>query len=210
MNLINTFFDKIYLINLDKDKERLEYMMEFVENNSIENYIRVPGAQVDAPLSDIPEYVYRNFNKNEEKYIRGSIGCRLSHLSVINDAKINGYERILILEDDIKLVNDITLNDLLTNNLNYIQEFDMLYFGGLQEQMFRNQIVKSHCYAVGSGVYDDIINMAIPSGMEIDNFYAKILQHMSVNNRVGGKYIIKKIEPFNSVQQSTIYTSNIK
>lgn len=210
MDLINTFFDKIYLINLDKDKDRLEDIMKFIEKNFIENYVRVPGVQVETPLSEIPKYVYRNFIKGGEKYIRGSIGCRLSHLSAIIDAKANNYKRVLILEDDIKMVNDATLNDLLINNFNYIQEFDMLYFGGLQEQMFRNQIVNAHCYAVSSGIYDDIINMAIPSGMEIDNFYAKILQHMSVNNRVGGKYIIKKIEPFNSVQQSTIYTSNIK
>jgi hypothetical protein len=51
--------------------------------------------------------------------------------------------------------------------------------------------------------------MAESSGMEIDNFYAKIVQQMSKNERIGGKYLIKKIEPFNSVIQSKEFISNI-
>ena len=53
--------------------------------------------------------------------------------------------------------------------------------------------------------------MAEASGMEIDNFYAKIIQQMSRNDRRGGQYIIKKVEPFNSiVQRADKFHSNIR
>ena len=51
--------------------------------------------------------------------------------------------------------------------------------------------------------------MAISSGMEIDNFYAKIIQHMSCNHRPTGKYCINTIEPFNTFKQNRLFKSNI-
>jgi radical SAM superfamily enzyme with C-terminal helix-hairpin-helix motif len=78
------------------------------------------------------------------------------------------------------------------------------------EHFYRNQIVCAHAYAVRDTMYDDIINMAIPSGMEIDNFYAKILQHMSYNGNQSGKYNIRIAIPFNTIRQNESFQSNIK
>ena len=86
----------------------------------------------------------------------------------------------------------------------------MLYFGGLIEPHYRNQIVCTHAYAVKYTLFDDIINMAEPSGMEIDNFYAKILQHMSYNYNQSGKYNIRIILPFNLIAQNKDFNSNIQ
>jgi GR25 family glycosyltransferase involved in LPS biosynthesis len=197
ISMTDMFFDMVYYINMDKDVDRNEHMIELLKRQGIQKYKRIPGVIVEG---EIDTRNYRNFNKFEEKYVRGHLGSRASHLSAVIDAKMNNYHRILILEDDIVCLK--SFNDLLLGNYNNIQEFDMLYFGGLQEQMFDNQIVVCHAYALSEGIYDDLINLCIPSGMEIDNFYAKILQHMSVNNRLGGKYIIKKVEPFNSIIQN--------
>ena len=85
----------------------------------------------------------------------------------------------------------------------------MLYFGGLVEPFFRNQIVGGYAYAVKNTLFDDIINMANASGMEIDNFYAKIIQHMSYNYNQSGKYNIRVILPFNLVGHK-FFNSNIQ
>lgn len=208
MGLVNNFFDKIYFINMDKDVARLEHMVSELQNQNISDIIRITGEVVDTPLDQIPENVYRNFNRKDEKYVLGQLGCRLSHLSAIAHAKENNYKRILILEDDIVFLKNI--NDLILANFNNIENSDVIYFGGLQEQLFRNQIVLAHCYGLSIDVYDDILNMAIPSGMEIDNFYAKVLQHMSVNSRPGGQYVVKTVEPFNSIiQDRQSFVSNI-
>jgi GR25 family glycosyltransferase involved in LPS biosynthesis len=201
---IDTFFDKIYYINLDRDVKRNENVISQFSKFNISNYVRVPGVLVDT----IPEpHLYRNFIKKNESYIKGSLGCREAHLNIISDAKKNGYYRIAIFEDDITFT--INPSQLLAGNLYNIQEFDLLYFGGLQEQGFNNQIVRTHAMGISHKIFDDILYMAEPSGMEIDNFYAKIIQQMSKNTRLGGKCIVKKIEPFNSIQQSREFASNI-
>lgn len=209
MSVIDSFFDMVYIINMDKDVERLQHIQNALNEQNITKIARIKGIEINTSLNEIPYSVYRNFNKKDEKYVRGAIGCRLSHLLAVSNASENKFKRILIVEDDTKFLHNI--NELVTLNYNNILDFDMLYFGGLEEQMFRNQIVTSHCYGLTDRIYDDILNMAIPSGMEIDNFYAKILQHMSVNNRTGGQYIIKKVEPFNSViQDRQQFKSNIQ
>jgi hypothetical protein len=86
----------------------------------------------------------------------------------------------------------------------------MLYFGGQVEHFFRNQIVGGYAYAVNHTLFDDISNMAVPSGMEIDNFYAKILHHMSYNHNQSGKYNIRMIQPFNTVTVDFSFQSNIR
>jgi hypothetical protein len=52
--------------------------------------------------------------------------------------------------------------------------------------------------------------MAAASGMEIDNFYAKIIFHMSYNYSPTGKYLIHKIYPFNTILQNKTHKSSIK
>ena len=211
----------VYYINMKHDTLRDENMKTFMKEHNIKRYSRVDGQVVD--YKNVNPHLYRNFNMDEpaalkegetreswsERYINGGLGCRLSHLLTISNAKQNNYKQILIFEDDIES-KEFLLNDLLLTNIGNIQQFDMLFFGGMQEQHFRNQIVQTHAYGVNEILYDDILLMAEASGMEIDNFYAKIIQQMSRNDRQGGQYIIKKVEPFNSIaQQNDKFESNI-
>jgi GR25 family glycosyltransferase involved in LPS biosynthesis len=192
---VNTYFDKIFYINLDSNTERNKHINSLFSNSKITNYERQAGVV----YTEVPKDTtgYRNFIKNERKYILGSLGCRDAHLEIVKKSKSRGYNKILILEDDIDF--KIHPNKLLEMNYNILNDWDMLYFGGLVENHFRNQIVGGYAYALNSKVFDDIINMAIPSGMEIDNFYAKILQQMSYNYNQSGKYNIRIVMPFNFI-----------
>lgn len=191
---------------MDKDVDRNQNMLDEFKKVNITNYKRIPGTVFEG---EPDQRLYRNFIKSQPKYILGHLGCRLSHLKAIKDAKDNNYKRILILEDDITFLEDP--NKLLeTNSHTLIQPWDMLYFGGLIEPHFRNQIVCVHAYGVSQRLYDDILCMMETSGMETDNFYAKIIQHMSYNYSSTGKYITKVIVPFNKiVQNQKLYGSNI-
>ena len=94
-----------------------------------------------------------------DKYYDGSLGCRAAHLHTIINARENNYERILILEDDIEF--HIDPNELIAGNISYINEYwDFLYFGGLEEMMFRGQIILAHAVGISSKIFDDIIMMA--------------------------------------------------
>lgn len=202
---LDSYFDRIFYINLKKDTLRNEAILNQFKRYCISNYERVTATE----LNELPDtYTYRNFIKNDPQYQLNSIACRASHLNCIQLAKQRKYQKVLILEDDIVFLENPNL--LLKQNYAGINDWNLLYFGGLVEPHFRNQIVCAHAYGVKNTVYDDILNMAEASGMEIDNFYAKILQHMSYNYNSSGKYNVRIIQPFNKIVQNKSFHSNIQ
>ena len=202
---LDLYFDKIFYINLAKDVARNESLLRQFHHYAITNYERIEAIV----LTDIPNHEqYRNFNKFDRKHILGSLSCRASHIHTVKIAKERNYSKILILEDDILFLTDP--NQLLIQNMTTLPEWDMLYFGGDIESHFRNQIVRTHAYAIKSSLFDNVISMAATSGMEIDNFYAKVLQHMSYNYNRSGKYDISIIQPFNQITTDIYFRSNIQ
>lgn len=207
MEFLDTFFDKIFYINLDADTERNEKMIEQFNKYNISNYERISATVIDS----IPDkYYWRNFNVNalNEKYIKGSLGCRNSHWRIMGICLEKEYEKVLILEDDVVIKEDP--NILLEKNKDLLNSWDMLYFGGTEEHHFNGQIVGAFAYALNRKLIEEIYYMLPSCGMEVDNFYAKILFHMSYNYSPTGKYIIKKIEPFNMISVDFNYESNIR
>jgi GR25 family glycosyltransferase involved in LPS biosynthesis len=202
---IDAYFDKIFYINMAKDLDRNLHMIEQFKKFGIANYERVEGVEI-AEVPWISQW--RNFIKKDEKYIKGQLGCRAAHLECIEIARNRRYSRVLILEDDAVFTSDP--HQLITQNHEILNDWDVLYFGGLIEPFFRNQIVCLHAYAVKSTVFEDIIHMSEASGMEMDNFYAKVIQHMSYNNNQSGKYNIRVILPFNQIVQNKSFNSNIQ
>jgi hypothetical protein len=202
---INTFFDKIFYINLAKDVDRNKSMVSQFKEFNIINYERIDA---DSCVSIPNKALWRNFIKTDDNYILNSIGCRQSHLKAIQVGKDRGYKRILIFEDDVVFLNDP--NEILQMNIKTIEIADMFYFGGLIEPYFRGQVVEAHAYCITDKIMDDILQMAVPSGMEIDNFYAKIIQHMSYNHNQRGQYNIMMLQPFNTIVQNKQFESNIQ
>ena len=204
---INTFFDKVFYINLDHDVERNEQMIAQFKKYGITNYERISGTV----LNEIPSKMYwRNFNieRLNKKYILGGLGARNSHWRITQIAIERGYEKILIFEDDV--IFQMDPNELLRANVENLKDWDMLFFGGHEEHHFNGQIVLAHAYGLNRKLIEETYHMLPASGMEVDNFYAKILFHMSYNYRPGGKYLVKKIYPFNTIIQNNLYQSNIQ
>jgi len=202
---VNTYFDKIFYINLARDTKRNNNILAQFEKFNITNFERIEGTIV----TEIPDKsLWRNFNKTDDRYILGNLGNRASTLELIKLAKERNYGKILIFEDDIEILED--LSKLLSINENILNDWDLLYFGGLIEPFFRNQIVCTHAHALKNTLFDDIINMLPASGMETDNFYAKILQHMSYNGNQSGVYNTRMMLPFDTIIQRGEFFSNIQ
>lgn len=202
---INLFFDKIFYINLDKDTDRNTKIIEQFKQYNITNYERISGTVIEV----VPDISYwRNFNQDKinEKYVLGGLGCRNSHWRIMKTSLEQGYNKILILEDDVIFTQDP--HQMLANNKSKLDDWDMLYFGGTEEAHFRGQIVGAYAYGLNRKLIEEIYYM-LPS-LEVDNFYAKILFHMSYNYTKCGKYNIKKMEPFNAVNVDFKYISNIR
>ena len=202
---LDSYFDRIFYINLERDILRNEHMLAQFKKSGITNFERINAIE----LTELPgKEKYRNFIKHDLRYQIGQLACRASHVKCITLAKERNYKNVLILEDDAVFLQDP--NVLLAQNHTTISDWDMLYWGGLIEPHFRGQVVCAHAYGVKNTLYDDILYMADASGMEIDNFYAKIIQHMSFNHNHTGRYNIRGMAPFNQVIQNKAFQSNIQ
>lgn len=217
MSLIDNYFDKVFYLNLDKDIDRNENILSQFKKYDINNFERISGVVFD----EIPDkYLWRNFiderdaafhvlGLDKTKHILGQLGCRASHLSAIRVAKERGYKRIIIFEDDILILGNP--NNIIKRNFELINGSDMSYFGGNLETYYHQHITLGHAYAIlNTALLDDILYMAEASGMEIDNFYAKVIHHMSYNYNTPAKYRISMLDPFNTIISDSSFKSNSK
>jgi hypothetical protein len=116
---LNKYFDKIYVLNLHKRKYRL---------SSIESKLKRFGILYDvfgATDGSTMKSIWEKFN-NPYFTSPNYLACAVSHLSIYQDAIENSYERILILEDDVLLNNNI---NILFEQSNIPDWSDLLYLG---------------------------------------------------------------------------------
>lgn len=121
-HFLNQYFDHVYLVNLPHHaKKRLQSVVqlsksgiEFELYNATNGYVGVPREAYDTYLQRGLGNLnrYPEFNEREVKRAKpfiespGAMGYIYTYLSILKDAKINGYRRFLILEDDVVLCRD--------------------------------------------------------------------------------------------------------
>ena len=194
---INTFFDKIFVINLDHRKDRWNESLKLFEKYHISNYERISA--VKPIYKDIPKKYYSNLVVNQtEWYVTGAVGCKLSHLKVIKLAKERNYKNFLVLEDDFSIDKD-NFEDIIQkviSEINIIPEWDMIYLGGNnlikpnkikyyadeKEGIFQyihvpTKINTTHAYAMNSSIFDKCIEEIENCSTEIDDYYKRNIQN---------------------------------
>ena len=91
---LTRLFDKVYIINLVHRTDRKQEMA--VELKKIHLQIDSPNVYL------FPAVTPDNYEGWPSK---GAKGCFMSHLGVLNDALVNRYQRILIIEDDLNFTD---------------------------------------------------------------------------------------------------------
>jgi len=131
--------NKIFVINLDRDKSRYERINQRLDMLGVE-FERVSG--VDGGTLDIDKLkedkkiIFRensffgNTKKNRNS-LQGSIGCAFSHRKIWKIIKDQKYDKALILEDDVVIPNNITS---LIEKLEYPEGWDIIFLGGIRIQ----------------------------------------------------------------------------
>jgi Glycosyltransferase involved in LPS biosynthesis len=123
--LLNTYFDKIFVLNLDKASDRWECMQKIFKDIHITNYERFPAVSIDK--IDFDSLSDKNIVNTLNKY---EYACKISHYNMIKEAIKRGYKNILILEDDVVIQDkhvgklNLMMDELITGNY----EWDILYF----------------------------------------------------------------------------------
>lgn len=157
---INNYFDHVYLLNLDKDQNKLLTITQKLNQLSID-FTRFKAIDGTNLQYDNKEFKI-GYGHIENKY---ALACLYSHIEIIKEAKSKDYQRILILEDDVQFIENI---NLYLQYLRKISEWKLLYLGGSQHNWnnieylsnfyYSNQTLGTFAYGVDHSVYDDIIN----------------------------------------------------
>ena len=176
---LNTYFDKIYCLNLKKRENRWIYSnYQFVNNNIIvERFDAIDGELIDFTDSNI------NLESLSRKGLiesKGALGCLKSHLEIIKDAKSKNYKRILIFEDDILLSDNFKEEVKKIENI----DWNLLYLGASQFEWSsikpENELYKcsktlgTFAYALDILIYDKVLKMGESSEKSIDNILSDI------------------------------------
>ena len=140
MSFTNKIVDKVYVINLEKDSERLETITTSLNEQNIE------FQRFNAVLGSTVGEDSRVTKACNSFCTDGMKGCAISHRSIWENMIENNYKYIMILEDDahIKSSFDIDLQ-LLWDDVP--EDFDILYLG-------------SHFYCGDTSLYNTITTAA--------------------------------------------------
>ena len=168
----NLFIDKIYCLYLEECPERKERAIKHFKDMNL---------KVDMfKGSYYPE--------------KGSYGCKMGHLDIIQDAKKNNFNNILIVEDDV------SFEDIFPIDINIPLDFGIFYLGyydydnlSIRDENSNNYMEKSKynllrmfytrstfSYIVNKKTFDTILGVREINthyNQFIDLFYAYSIQH---------------------------------
>jgi len=157
-NILDTYFDRIFFINLKNSKKRLINMVEMFKRYNIKNYERFDA--VDVERADRSGWKYPLIHlKEQSNYVnyditKRQLAVKLSHYSVLEIMKNRGYNKILVMEDDIDI--HVTNMKNIYSNLNLVKQnrldWDMFYFFGSYPN-------------IGSEIYGDVRPLKHTSGL---------------------------------------------
>ena len=117
INLLNDYYDKIYLVIIERNiPERLEKIKASLKGLNFEVFIGVDGKLLSEEEKN-KIYDHENSVKMMTEYFKfryhrhileglniGNIGCSQSHLNIYKDMIQKEYKKVLVLEDDARLI----------------------------------------------------------------------------------------------------------
>lgn len=177
-------WDKIFVINLARRSDRKKQMEDFffktnIDKNDFEFIEAFDGT------SELVQSQYEKKKKSNNFPIitSGHFACLLSHLKAIELAKSRGYNKIMILEDDVYTMEQ---NLIMKLNSICIPEFDLLYLGGIMSKKKHfdlnwaysggTYIMGAYAYILSSSLYDVILDGLKNLDEYIDFYYLKNIQ----------------------------------
>lgn len=131
-DLLNQFFDKIYVITLQRATDRQQHIEKELKGLQFQlffgkdkNHFEVADLQQQGVYNEALAKKHHRYGKPMPA---GMIGCSWSHKLVYEDVVQQGYQKVLILEDDV--VIDKRFISLLPQVLTELPpDWELLYFG---------------------------------------------------------------------------------
>jgi GR25 family glycosyltransferase involved in LPS biosynthesis len=156
--------DNIYVINLEKEKERKKLMQKKLKkyNIQVEFFKAINGKDPNIEKDFlqkknkhiIPDDILKSGNLFRSS---GAYACLLSHKKVIQDAINKNYDRICIFQDDI-IFHKNFYNELnyKFSKINY--HWDIIYLGNSKRNT-SNFITGFFAVILKKNIFDDLLNL---------------------------------------------------
>lgn len=186
---IENFFSKIVYINLDHRTDRKELFEQEMEKLGINSYLRVPG-------------IYPNTKDNTVEIGRSRhIACGTVHRSIIQSAKDENLDNILIFEDDVTFVeNSLEIIENALETLNSVDDWDLLYLSGIvidknlkyfsDNLVNANTILANHAYGISKRAYDRALAYKPETDCAIDGWFGQQTDESMVIGSKFKKYLV--------------------
>lgn len=150
-------YDGAYLINLDRRPDRLDHATRQLRRVGIE-------------ATRFPALDCRKLGISPEE------ACSLSHLNVLNLARVRGWQRVLVLEDDVTFADDF--NDRISE-LRLPHNLGWFYLGAnsvgeeqVSGELWRSkQTLATHAYIFNLNLYPIFAPLLSRSGAVVDVVY---------------------------------------
>lgn len=147
-DILNSYFDKIILLTIERNVPRLEIIKNVLNGLNYEVFIGVDGSKLDLKKmiesGEVSENIDAIYKQTNIDYMNmpfakpihiNQIACALSHVKIYHYIKENNFDKILILEDDVISVE---------KNLKYLSEtleqvpndWEVLYLGHITNNNF--------------------------------------------------------------------------
>ena len=188
---MNTLFDSVYVINMDKDTEKMRVMEKTLAGLNV-TYTRFPA--IDGREVSKKEKREMSFSIcSDIMCTKGTIGCGMSHMSLWKQIAKNDVQSALILEDDVVFTKNAM--DVLEKAMDQLPEdWDLLYLGILNtgfamidctNKISTNLCVPSyaggtHAYAVSNKGCRKLLQRIPKVSWHIDQLMSRQFKHLRV------------------------------
>lgn len=155
--MIDQYFDKTYLINLDRRPDRLRRVAQRCAEAKIsfQRISAVDGANCFCELTAAGSGIDPRY------WNTGALGLVLTFRNIIAECIKSKYESVLILEDDVFFHDDFVF--LVNQGMPLIpQDWETIYFGALHVEPFQlvndrigriKKAYHTHCWALNQNIF---------------------------------------------------------
>lgn len=186
---VNDFFDRVFVINLDRRVDRLDSISSQLGLLDIEfeRYSAVDQLEINST---------------------GIVACATSHLNVIQLAKRREYKSILVLEDDC-LFNEDFLDTFDRLSKEIPDTWDMFYLGAaeIRGTKVADRLTKikyalgAHAYGIKDSSYDAAISVNTLD-IHVDDSYLKLFG--SIDAYAVDKTIVGQLPGYSDISHISV------
>lgn len=198
--MLNNYFDKIYLINLDKRTDRLEKCNEEFTKicSTFTRVSAIDGSTLGLVLDN---------NNGAVRWNSGAYALVKTTINILQDAIDNNYQRILIFEDDIEFTP--LFNIIFQDYIDTLPEkYDLAFFGITHTgcpNMYNTHwdrirsAFSCHAYSVGKHILPTYKRLLENLDKPID-YYTNIIIGSRMNSFATHKKLVYQINGYSDIE----------